>query len=194
MNRKIGGLLTVLSSLVGLWAAGSPANAEFFRFNSGIGCLVFQGDPGELRIIDPCRNTPDARIEAASLAGGVHSDGSMQQGILAIHLSRQEQKNLCVSLPEVVGEIIPLPQKVKTNCSDRPTLWNILGARPDKRRFVTVHREGDHAMCLQSRKEPTTGNREVVIDTCSSPDSAQIWILEPVPAPDFLADRTAPAK
>jgi hypothetical protein len=53
MNRKLGGLLIVVSSLVGFWVSSSPANAgDFFKFSLSIrGCLAVEGaegsNPGE---------------------------------------------------------------------------------------------------------------------------------------------------
>ena len=188
MNRKLGGLLiSVVSSLVGFWASSSPTNAgDFFKFSLSIrGCLAVEGaegsNPGEFRIADPCRSTPDARVEAIGDVLGDGSSGIINQASLIIHLSKQEIRCLGVTLPPV-GEIIKLPQIVSTSCALR-TQWNIRGGGSDGRRFIVVHREGDPAMCLQTRKGPT-GNFEVIIDGCTSGDVDK-WILEPIPAPNF---------
>ena len=177
MSQRLGRLLIALSSLVGFWVTSSPVNAgEFFRFSLGIrGCLVVEGaevsKPGEFRVFDPCRTTPDMLVEVAS--------SSPSQTILVVHLSKQEFRCLGVFLPPV-GEPVPLPQKVMGHCNPN-TLWNIADPDAAGKRFIRVHSAGTHPMCLSTRTGPT-GNTEVTLDDCVGTEK---WTLEPVPAPDF---------
>jgi hypothetical protein len=177
MSQKLRRLLIALSSLVGFWVTNSSVNAgDFFRFSLGIrGCLAIEGaegsKPGELRIVDPCRTTPDALVEVAS--------SSPFQTILIIHASKQEFRCLGITLPPI-GEPVPLPQKVMPNCALN-TQWDVGQPKPVGERLIRVHSEGTHAMCLQTRRGPT-GNTEVIVDSCVG---AEKWTLEPVPAPDL---------